>query len=117
VKRKDHDKQLLRTIKLSPEQFFFICIYYFQPVFYRLGMSRGIYTVFYFTRLHYICSFLTTLVVWSYFAVFNFPGAHLEVAGTVYAFALLNGRNPLRPCSCWRCWPQSPKILSFWRHS
>ena len=42
---------------------FFICIYYFQPVFYRLGMSRGIYSVFSFTHLHYICSFLAALVV------------------------------------------------------
>jgi hypothetical protein len=25
---------------------FFICVYYFQPVFYLLGMSRGIYSVF-----------------------------------------------------------------------
>ena len=31
--------------------FFFICIYYFQPVFYRLGMSRGIYNVFSITSL------------------------------------------------------------------
>jgi hypothetical protein len=29
--------------------------YYFQPVFYRLGMSQGIYNVFTFTRLHCIC--------------------------------------------------------------
>ena len=43
--------------------FFLICIYYFQPVFYRLGMSRGIYNVFSFTHLHYICSFLAALVV------------------------------------------------------
>jgi len=59
--------------------FFFICIYYFQPMFYRLGMSRGIYSVFSFTHLHYICSFLAALFVWSYFVVFDFPGAHLEV--------------------------------------
>jgi len=32
-------------------------------VFYRLGISRGIYNVFSFTRLHYICSFLTTLLL------------------------------------------------------
>ena len=36
------------------EAFFLICIYYFQPVFYRLGMSRGICSVFSFTHLHYI---------------------------------------------------------------
>jgi len=47
----------------SFNHFFFICISYFQPVFYRLGMSRGIYSVFSFTHLHYICSFLAALVV------------------------------------------------------
>ena len=47
----------------STHFFFLIRIYYFQPVFYRLGMSRGIYNVFSFTHLHYICSFLAALVV------------------------------------------------------
>jgi len=48
-------------------------------MFYRLGMSRGIYSVFSITSLHFVCSFLTTLFFWSYFAVSNFPGARLEV--------------------------------------
>ena len=74
-----HFHILAISVILQSFPFFFICIYYFQPVFYRLGMSRGIYSVFSFTHLHYICSFLAALVVSSYFVVFNFPGAHLEV--------------------------------------
>ena len=54
----------IKLIKILPI-FFFICIYYFQPVFYRLGMSRGIYNCvfFYLFTFTYVLSYL--LSVWA----------------------------------------------------
>jgi hypothetical protein len=39
-----------------------------------------------FTNFHSVCTILTTLGVWSCFAVFTFPGAHLEVVGIIVVF-------------------------------
>jgi len=42
---------------------FFICIYYFQPVFYPLGISRGIYNgvFFYLFTFTYVLSYLLSV--------------------------------------------------------
>ena len=52
---------------------FFICIYYFQPVFYPLGISRGIYNgvFFYLFTFTYVLSYL--LSVWAVLGGEPFP--------------------------------------------